>query len=540
MAVETANSRFSKAFSLKGKRQDSSSAATADAGTAEQKANVGENQQAMALPPPAEEEAGDTAAGASPQPTGTVSRLERRIHVLERALADMAERHEKTLRDRSGIQAAIEEAVSEIRARLENAAREHAQHLADLRSEVSQNVLRLTTLENQVLQLPPAAELPLLQPPSAQLPLGYDESGDLPPGHGGFAAPVPVREQLPVRTAAESSRESASGNHSYLAAARQAAMAAHTDNLEKQSKSRDSRKTGAFSRSRVALLAAAAPAVIVGVAIFALNRHTVTARPEPKPVRVASLPAATKPVQRQPAASAKTIPVQPPSAPPQVQVGASDNPTPAQTASAGPIDQLTSRAKAGDVAAQRDLGLKYLAGDGVAVDEAAAAGWLMRSAYAGEANAEYWLGTLYSRGHGVPADATQANHWYQAAAQQGNRRAMHSLAVANFEGWGLTKNSEEAARWFAKSAELGLVDSQFDLAVLYERGAGVAPSKTEAYKWYAIAAKSGDREAEGRMAVLAKELNPAELAQAQKAAAAFQATPMNESANANIGKKSGG
>ena len=90
--------------------------------------------------------------------------------------------------------------------------------------------------------------------------------------------------------------------------------------------------------------------------------------------------------------------------------------------------------------AERDLGLKYLAGDGVQADENEAARWLMRAAYRGEPTAEYWLGTLYARGHGVPEDAFQANHWYEAAAQKGNRRAMHSFAVAYFQGWGVEKN----------------------------------------------------------------------------------------------------
>ena len=151
-------------------------------------------------------------------------------------------------------------------------------------------------------------------------------------------------------------------------------------------------------------------------------------------------------------------------------------------------------AASGDVKAERDLGLKYLAGDGVQANESQAARWLMRAAYRGEPTAEYWLGTLYARGHGVPEDAFQANHWYEAAAQKGNRRAMHSFAVAYFQGWGVEKNYSEAARWFRSAADLGFVDSQFNLAVLYERGAGIQQSLTEAYKWYAIAAQGGDKE----------------------------------------------
>jgi localization factor PodJL len=306
-------------------------------------------------------------------------------------------------------------------------------------------------------------------------------------------------------------------------------MAAHSEANQDASVQREGEPL--FSRSRVLLLAAAAPIVIIGVAVFALNRHTVTAEPLPKsaPARIDAQHAAARPI---PGAQTIEAAAQPALPPPQVLVGSPTVPTPAQIASAGSIDQLAARAKTGDVTAERDLGLKYLAGDGISADESQAAGWLMRSAYTGDAEAEYWLGTLYSRGHGVPADASQANHWYEAAAKQGNARAMHSLAVANFEGWGTAKNVEEAARWFTKAAEMGLVDSQFDLAVLYERGAGVTQSNTNAYKWYVIAARSGDKEAAARVAVLAKTLKSAELAQAQEAAASFHASPAAQTADA--------
>jgi localization factor PodJL len=44
----------------------------------------------------------------------------------------------------------------------------------------------------------------------------------------------------------------------------------------------------------------------------------------------------------------------------------------------------------------------------------------------------------------------------------------------------------------------------------------------DAYKWYAAAAAQGDKQAASRVEVLAKELKPAELAQAMRAAAEFK------------------
>jgi localization factor PodJL len=273
---------------------------------------------------------------------------------------------------------------------------------------------------------------------------------------------------------------------------------------------------------KLLLLGCAAPMVIVAAFVFVLNRHAVTAQtvalPMPAPVA-----AAHAPVQ------AAQLPA------PEVVVAPFADPTPAQVTSSVPLGELEEKAKGGDPKAERDLGLRYLAGDGLATNEAEAARWLLSAAYKDEPTAEYWLGTLYARGHGVPADAFQASHWYEAGAKQGNLRAMHSLAVANFQGWGREKNYAEAVKWFEKAAQLGSVDSQYNLAVLYEQGTGVPKSLGDAYRWYAIAAAGGDKESRGRVAVLAKQLSQADLESAIRAAAAFKPERADESANAATG-----
>jgi localization factor PodJL len=196
------------------------------------------------------------------------------------------------------------------------------------------------------------------------------------------------------------------------------------------------------------------------------------------------------------------------------------------------LDKLTQLANAGNATAELVVGLKYLDGDGVPVNEGEAAKWLQRAAEKGEPMAQYRLGTLYERGKGVAADQAKAVRWYQAAAQQGNRKAMHNLAVAYAEGSGQPKNFAEAARWFSKAAALGLSDSQFNLAVLYERGLGVPQSLLDAYKWYWIAAnQGGDAESKNRIGALATQLSPADKAAAERAASSFKPTALNGRAN---------
>lgn len=204
---------------------------------------------------------------------------------------------------------------------------------------------------------------------------------------------------------------------------------------------------------------------------------------------------------------------------------------PAASALSGQIQKLASLANTGDSKGQLLLGLKYLEGNGVAVNEAEAARWLSRAAQQGEPLAQYRLGTLYERGRGVPADPRQATHWYELAAKQGNRKAMHNLAVAFAEGSGEPKDPVSAAMWFSRAANLGLADSQFNLAVLYERGMGVKQSLIDAYKWYLIAAAQGDAESKTRADALSTQLSDTDRAAAQQAAAAFRPERMNPSAN---------
>ncbi|HEX3431840.1 MAG TPA: hypothetical protein VHT03_13245 [Rhizomicrobium sp.] len=206
--------------------------------------------------------------------------------------------------------------------------------------------------------------------------------------------------------------------------------------------------------------------------------------------------------------------------------------TPVQTKPLTPLQRLAGLAGAGDPKAQEVLGLQYLDGDGVAVNEAEGAKWLERAAARGEAVAAYRLGTLYERGHGVAADQAKATEWYAVAAKAGNRKAMHNLAVAYAQGTGVQKDLAFAAKWFLRAANLGLPDSQFNLAVLYERGMGVPQSLTEAYKWYAIAAAQGDTGSKTRLDALASQLGDKDKTAAEKAAAAFQPAPLDRAANA--------
>jgi localization factor PodJL len=276
---------------------------------------------------------------------------------------------------------------------------------------------------------------------------------------------------------------------------------------------------GAFLSQRISSTSprAAAPLFRAQRPVAALPAHAPAAAPVLNTVVV--------PATGQAAPASPTIDTH--AVPPAATQGA----TGARVATIAPLDKLTTLANSGNANAELIVGLKYLDGDGVAVNEADAAKWLNRAAVAGLPVAQYRLGTLFERGRGVAADPVKSVHWYTLAAQAGNRKAMHNLAVAYASGTGVSKNMSEAARWFSKAAALGLSDSQFNLAVLYERGLGVPQSLLDAYKWYAIAATSGDTESKARIDALATQLSADDRAAALRSVATFRAQPLDPKAN---------
>ena len=459
-----------------------------------------------------------------------------RVELLETAFTSMIERHQRSLRHRTDLSSWVEQCVKDLQEQVDVSDR----MFAEMRSEVRAALPPVTPsapIPNPLVETPlPAnvARLIVEPPPIAAMPAAPTAPSRSPsPSPAADLPPVLPPKAEPVT----SHSEEAVLMDNYLLDARRAAIATQAGNDRERHEAK--RRS---SRTRIVAVAFLGPIAILATAAMVLNRNVVTASPSSAPASVVELPIAEPAPKLVSVAPGNPLPeptpqppvqqAQPPAQAPQVNATAPASPTPAQLATTTePLDTLTALAAKGDMKAERDLGLKYLAGDGIQADENQAARWLMRAAYRGEPTAEYWLGTLYARGHGVPEDAFQANHWYEAAAQKGNRRAMHSFAVAYFQGWGVEKNYAEAARWFRSAADLGFVDSQFNLAVLYERGAGIQQSLTDAYKWYAIAAKGGDKEAETRVAVLATQLAPADLALAQQAAASFKPQPMDESAN---------
>jgi TPR repeat protein len=156
---------------------------------------------------------------------------------------------------------------------------------------------------------------------------------------------------------------------------------------------------------------------------------------------------------------------------------------------------------------------------------------LRQKAEAGDADAQYRVGFMYSQGNGVPQDYEQAVAWYRKAAEQGHAEAQGSLGSMYISGHGVPQDPALAVAWTRKAAEQGDGFEQFLLGGWYYVGVGVPQDYIEAHKWVNLAAARTSGELQRRYSewrdAIAKEMTPAQLAEAQKRAsewtAAFEA-----------------
>ncbi|MDE2362445.1 MAG: SEL1-like repeat protein [Hyphomicrobiales bacterium] len=245
---------------------------------------------------------------------------------------------------------------------------------------------------------------------------------------------------------------------------------------------------------------------------------SIDAAPPPDKRSEAATPAAPVVANAAPSEPAKVDPT---------PVGAINTKAPDPAVEMAAIETLAAR---GDAAAQYELGARRADGVRTARNPKGAAEMFEKSATKGFAPAQYRLGVVYERGLGLARDSMLAKLWYQRAADRGNVRAMHNLAVLLADNDG-KPDYAGAAKWFRKAAEYGVRDSQYNLAILYARGMGGPQDLVQSYAWFAAAAAQGDEDAGKKRDDIASRLDPASLARAKNAVAAFRPRPIDPAVN---------
>jgi TPR repeat protein/peptidoglycan hydrolase-like protein with peptidoglycan-binding domain len=192
-----------------------------------------------------------------------------------------------------------------------------------------------------------------------------------------------------------------------------------------------------------------------------------------------------------------------------------------------PIEEVRDRANADDVTAMEELARRLVQGIGVAKDQQAAAGWLLRAAQRGSAQSAFNVGVMYERGFVVERDSTKAIEWYRKAADGNVPMAKHNLALLLRDGKGAPRNGKEAVDLLRSAARQGMAASMFTLGDIYERGDEGLKDPAIALAWFAITTEferqtnRGGESALAKMAsqrvqVLQRILLPGELERAQQ------------------------
>lgn len=102
------------------------------------------------------------------------------------------------------------------------------------------------------------------------------------------------------------------------------------------------------------------------------------------------------------------------------------------------------------------------------------------------------------------------------AAEDGHAESMFLLGVAYAQGRGVEKNDSAAARWFHQAARRGHSRARTSMGYLYSIGRGVRHDLILAYLFISQALEEGDVLAKDMMNKLRKQMNPAQIKEAEK------------------------
>ncbi len=167
-----------------------------------------------------------------------------------------------------------------------------------------------------------------------------------------------------------------------------------------------------------------------------------------------------------------------------------------------------------------DDSLKYV--------EASETSALMAKANSGDMDAQHALASMYYLGsNGIKKNYKIAYDGFRNAADQGNLNSVYTVGLMHLEGHGVLKDYKVAAEWFGLAASRGSSGAQLQLGRMYADGKGVKSDKIQAYKWFNLAAAGrGGRDLQRTAATerehIARQMDPREIAEAQRQAAAWR------------------
>lgn len=113
--------------------------------------------------------------------------------------------------------------------------------------------------------------------------------------------------------------------------------------------------------------------------------------------------------------------------------------------------------------------------------------------------------------------ATALKEW-RPLAEQGDAGAQFNLGVMYSQGQGVPQDYAEAVKWYRLAAEQGNAKAQFNLGVMYYNGRGVPQDYVQAHMWWNLAAAVGHKDAAYNRDIVARQMTPSQIAEAQRLA----------------------
>lgn len=108
---------------------------------------------------------------------------------------------------------------------------------------------------------------------------------------------------------------------------------------------------------------------------------------------------------------------------------------------------------------------------------------LVHKANEGDPAAQHELGLRYLLGNGFPSDTVQAAYWIGKAADQKMSIAEFNYGVFLENGWGVKWNPFEAFRWFKAAVAWQLPEAEFVMGLIYTDNLVVPRDWTKAYRF---------------------------------------------------------
>lgn len=166
-------------------------------------------------------------------------------------------------------------------------------------------------------------------------------------------------------------------------------------------------------------------------------------------------------------------------------------------------------AEEGNTEAMTSLGLAYLHGEGIPIQEDSAIKWLRKAAYADDPRGMTELGKAYVNGIGVDRNSDHhAKNWFEKAAATGYAEAMRDLGRLYAQGKGVPANGAVALEWYVKAAKAGFTDAMVDAGLMYDQGEAVPRNMRQAMCWYRAAEKVGARRGKVAVGIVDDSLGP--------------------------------